>query len=240
MPPTDWKLIVFSSGWAYVHIPEAGPPFHVRLRPEPSGRIVVERVHVAVSDGVTSEHLRAIPLARVEAAANAPEVQEHLRTRFFRELQTLWDADKHYWEAMTDAAHSPLGEPSQPDDAGGFDVFAAARQHSLRLDVPSERRKPDSFYRAVADAYAHAASLERRPAVMLAEANDVPVTTVHRWVKEARRRGLMTQGQRTKEGDVGAIAQTVDEIQEGPLGAALDDLAGRQPDTDESTQGDGS
>ena len=38
-----------------------------------------------------------------------------------------------------------------------------------------------------------------RPAVELATANDVPVSTVHAWIKEARRRGLEPYGQRIPE-----------------------------------------
>ncbi len=39
-----------------------------------------------------------------------------------------------------------------------------------------------------------------RPAVELAEVNGVPVTTAHRWVKEARRRGFLPPGRKGRRG----------------------------------------
>jgi len=62
---------------------------------------------------------------------------------------------------------------------------------SLRLQVPSARKRPDSFYQQVAERFLWLTEKGRKPAVELAEANGVPVTTVHRWVKEARRRGIL-------------------------------------------------
>lgn len=63
---------------------------------------------------------------------------------------------------------------------------------ALKLDVPTDGgRKPDTFYRAVGDAFSWLASTSKRPAEELAEINDVAVTTVHRWVREARSRGAL-------------------------------------------------
>jgi hypothetical protein len=76
------------------------------------------------------------------------------------------------------------------------EVIAAvgpARPVRPRYRLPSRPRGryPDGFYDALAGAY-HWAVLERRaPAQTIAEVNDVPVTTVHRWIREARRRGLL-------------------------------------------------
>lgn len=59
--------------------------------------------------------------------------------------------------------------------------------------------RPDGrehFYRMVAEAYRSAAAESSRPAILLAEENGVPVETVRRWVKEARRRGHLTRGRK--------------------------------------------
>jgi hypothetical protein len=67
----------------------------------------------------------------------------------------------------------------------------------LRLSVPEgPGRKPDRFYQRVAEAYGYLAETTHAPAAELAELNDVPLTTVHRWVKEARVRGFLAPGQR--------------------------------------------
>lgn len=75
-----------------------------------------------------------------------------------------------------------------------------------RPPKPPGRRKPlgrpeaakdrDAFYQAVAFHYRSAATQSGRPAMVLAEENDVPVETVRRWVKEARRRGHLSPGRK--------------------------------------------
>jgi hypothetical protein len=61
------------------------------------------------------------------------------------------------------------------------------------------RRKPDRFYEQIAERFAYLATVSPRPAMELAKANGVPVTTVHGWVKEARRRGLLAAGERARK-----------------------------------------
>ncbi|WP_426573861.1 hypothetical protein [Aquihabitans sp. McL0605] len=72
-------------------------------------------------------------------------------------------------------------------------VPAKLREHA----VPGY---PDEFYEVVARAYRLLAADSSRPVVDIAEANDVPVTTAQRWVKEARRRELLPPGRRGKAG----------------------------------------
>ena len=52
----------------------------------------------------------------------------------------------------------------------------------------------------MATAYRHLAATSSRPVGELADANDVPVSTAQRWVKEARRRGLLAPGHPGKAG----------------------------------------
>jgi hypothetical protein len=69
------------------------------------------------------------------------------------------------------------------------------------MDIP---RGPglNAFYEAVAAAYRWLVVIKgsRRPALDLAEKNGVPVTTVHRWIAEARRRGVLEPGVRGRAG----------------------------------------
>ena len=72
----------------------------------------------------------------------------------------------------------------------------------LKLRVPEGGKKPDSFYEQLAARWTWLTITRprggrHRPASELAEANGVPVSTVHRWVKEARRRGILGPGSRT-------------------------------------------
>jgi hypothetical protein len=62
------------------------------------------------------------------------------------------------------------------------------------------RGYPDAFYDSVAGAYRNLVATSKKPVSELAAANDVPVTTAQRWVKEARRRGLLAPGHPGKSG----------------------------------------
>jgi len=82
---------------------------------------------------------------------------------------------------------------------------SAAKRHTTariagRLRSNAVQGYPDAFYEAVASIYRHLSATSSRPVGDLAEANDVPVTTAQRWVKEARRRGLLAPGQPGKAG----------------------------------------
>ena len=78
--------------------------------------------------------------------------------------------------------------PPSPNRVGSPMRSSTSSQH-CSLDVPAGR-KPDGFYRRVAAVYAELALLSRRPATDMAEASGVSAAGSHRWVAEARRRGI--------------------------------------------------
>lgn len=69
-----------------------------------------------------------------------------------------------------------------------------------KLRVPTTNPKPPKFYEEVARAYRELAAEGNRPAVELAEANGVPLSTAHRWVKRARELGFLPPGQKGRRG----------------------------------------
>lgn len=83
----------------------------------------------------------------------------------------------------------------------GENRWLESKRPSMKLRIPTTRKKPNSFYQGVA--YRQGWLVDegvRNPASVIAEANDVPVTTVHRWIKEARARGLLPAGQKGRAG----------------------------------------
>jgi hypothetical protein len=62
---------------------------------------------------------------------------------------------------------------------------------NLQIADPGGYRKPDDFYASVAERFLWLASVSRCPAKNLAAANGVSVGAVHRWVREAKARGLL-------------------------------------------------
>lgn len=157
------RLVPRDDGWhAWVEADGAlaGRRVAIRVRVEPGddGRLHIVDLHVAGE--VSAEVLRAVPVGRIEASANA---QLH--------------------------ASAP-GTPAR----------RASATIPERLRTTAVRGYPDAFYTAVASAYRHLAAATSRPVAELAAANDVPVTTAQRWVKEARRRGLLAPGRPGKAG----------------------------------------
>ena len=125
-----------------------------------------------------------------------------------------------FWRRRTEEPAAPVrevGEPVDPDlvDPSWEPLFPSFEPHTtmtnatqirrlpngvvvvrlwpgaLKIEIPDERRRSDDFYLQVAGAFSVASAMGQRPAVRIADANGVPVSTVHRWVKEARRRGVM-------------------------------------------------
>lgn len=160
-----------------------GPTVYVRAARRPDGRIVVGEMQVVGKDGaLTAEDLRAVPLRAIEAHLNGLRLDQIARQEAER--------------AEVDEATAAWRQTAVP----GIDLRPPSRRPALRIKVPPGRRRPDAFYASVARAYTSLAARHRRPAAELAEINDVPVTTVHRWIKEARARGLLPPGAPGKAG----------------------------------------
>jgi hypothetical protein len=134
------------------------------------GRLRVDALFVA-SPTLDSGMLRRISIPAFEAWANTPVGREAMGRVFSR-------------TAAQRAADL------RPGSVG---------RKRARLKVPPGA-KPDGFYKRVAEVYRELAGWSNRPAVELAKANDVPVSTAHRWVKEARRRGHLPPGRKGRRG----------------------------------------
>jgi hypothetical protein len=170
-------------GWAAFHSAETRQ-HHVLLRfgPEtssPDAAIEIRELHIAAGDGsaFNSPFLRTVPLSRIVAAVNRPGVAEQIRPML-----------------------GPVNMIMSGHVAGSSGMWAwqlpprekvPLQPKRLHVKDPGTRRKPDDFYRRVAEVYLEQASISDKPAQRIAAANGVPKTTVHRWLKEARRRGLL-------------------------------------------------
>jgi hypothetical protein len=119
--------------------------------------------------------LRTIPWDRIQAAVNQPAHRETL-ARLLPPANLIMDSPPGKSVAWTLRPQHPVElPPPQP-----------------RLDIiPQGYRKPDDFYRQVAERFLQLATISGRPAQELAEANGVKPTTVHRWIREAKDRGLL-------------------------------------------------
>jgi hypothetical protein len=92
------------------------------------------------------------------------------------------------------------GNPPRDASPLGWETTDLARAVPRAAPTPASRGRPDRFYREVAEVYLDYAQVSHRPAADLASTHQVPVTTAHRWVKEARRRGFLPPGRPGKTG----------------------------------------
>ena len=87
---------------------------------------------------------------------------------------------------------------------GGVDKAARGGRSKPQIAAKLRKSTPqgytDAFYDAVAIAYRGLVGTSSRPIGELATANEVPVTTAQRWVREARRRGKLPPGRPGKAG----------------------------------------
>lgn len=212
--PQDLALRIGGGGWVMAQVGPDEAPFFVRVRPNDAGRLEPVELHVAPSMRIDSELLcRRLPLPRVEAAVNAPAQRKKILAKLSspgpsgfltsveREFHKHFETEKlrRLGEAVERVARRVVAEKH-----GVFPVTPAVRE-LVGDAVPAGKKRPDSFYQAVAEWYSALAAETNRPATAIAEAFiaeglQVPVTTVHRWVKRARELGFLGPGQKGRRG----------------------------------------
>jgi hypothetical protein len=169
-------------GWVYYDSGEPGEEVFIRFGEDEGGRLFIRDLRIARAEGISTVTLRSLPLGQIEAMANSPELAEVLREtiRIPRPDEML--SDERFWGERAAAGPVPLEVPPEVRRAFGL------------LDIPKTKKYPDDFYREVALIYSRFARWRRDPAEEIARKNNVLPSTVHRWLREARRRGLLPPG----------------------------------------------
>lgn len=156
------------------------------------------------NDRLDARTLREIPLGEITRWVNAPDVCQHVLARMELpgpDLSTLASfyatsfgsrAPDHWVRRSFEAQVRDSGEPiAPPARRYGLAVERRSATSLHRLRVPTSRPYPDEFYARIATAHSEGATRND-----IAQATGVPPTTVDRWVKEARRRGLLAPSRR--------------------------------------------
>lgn len=243
MQAVAWfEMAVGNRGWVRVNHPELPGWLYVRFEDDDRGRLRPRDVFVEGSDApLGAAHLRAVPLADLEAWVNGDEeASAGVRSRLAMagpDLRTLaaafststpvhrsrgetgsaaglrgrthWvalslvsqfkDENLREWGVLDEGERMPrpaVPKPRRPPVPPDWD--ATAERVTIRR--PEGRALPDDFLADVAHAYTVLARDGQKPAPVIAAEADVPVTTVHRWIKEARRRGLLAPARRGATG----------------------------------------
>jgi hypothetical protein len=175
-PGSGWTYQAAGGGWL-LGSNQQTDRVAVRFAKNEAGRWEPVELRMDADRPLDSTMLRRVPLASMESAANGI-ARENLAERLH------WDEPPPHWRPPS-LQPGQLWNPKAP---------------RLRAKVPPGAKKDDTFYQRVAALYSQRAAQSSRPAVEMANANGVPVTTVHRWVKEARRRGFLPPGQKGRRG----------------------------------------
>ena len=134
------------------------------------------------------ESIRTIPFARLEAALNRSVYAAMLNRRAADPMLPGDDpppTTREIWAIKAPELENPLSWLKRPTPTPN-------PKPPIRFNI-TEGKRPDKFYSAVADAFLWlTAAGDQAAAPALAEANHVPPTTVYRWLKEARERGVLS------------------------------------------------
>lgn len=204
-------LVIGNGGWVLFEGRDLPIPVYARFALATSGRLEVHELYIAGNGRLSSGVLRSLPLPLLETLANEPGARDGIMSRLgtpgpdlrrlAAHLQTTPGPKVAHWVARSMRAQvKGSGEPQAPMPRRKPWRPQVMQVPDLRVAVPKTVPYPDEFYVAIADAYRFLALVSARPAVELADANNVPPSTTRRWIKEARRRGLLAPGQKGRAG----------------------------------------
>jgi len=183
-------------------------------------RLAVSELYFGRDNGITATALRQIPIADIEASVNHETLRSYVISRLDLPGVDLATAASFYahtfgkhpghwvgdmlWSQYDPAFFEGTGieppkRPTRPRKGRPVEVESLAEP---RLTIPTSTPYPDAFYRQVARVYASLAAAHRNPAALIFDANPTieNVTTVHRWVRVCRSKGLLPPAQRGKAG----------------------------------------
>ena len=198
-----------NGGWARQDDPDLPGEIYVRFSLH-DGRLKVVELYLSPDEPIDSTLLRGLKIGRIEAWANDPEtrgiISDSLNTpgpdlrRLASYFSTSFGKRPSHWVAQSMAAQVEGSGVEQPPIVAGPVSGRGTRRKFARLNLPEGNRYPDSFYKQVSEIYGNLSQFTDRPVLEIAEANGVPATTAHRWIKEARRRGFLGPGRKGKTG----------------------------------------
>jgi hypothetical protein len=206
-------LVTFSygsDGWVSFPLdhPDASGGLHVRIRNR-DGRLIITELFLHAPE-VTPEMVRGISVSRLLAAVNLAGASVSDTAPAETAGPQIQARTVGVTKAM--AQVTALVTPGVTGDDAPDPTLAQIRARTPRNVAPETHRPerprltrpdgaaPEEFYPRVAAAYAQYTPRTRAPAKQIAAEAGVPVTTAHRWIREARRRGFLPPAKKGKAG----------------------------------------
>lgn len=159
----------------------------VRVKPDDTGRYRIDELHMfSTGEPVTAERLRALRVSAIESILNLPEERAALEARLDEKrrgkmFETFVDSFRREFDDRHTRTTTPVAQTA---------TFTWESTAS-KLSPPVRRGYPDEFYVSVADVYRDALRHGGRPIAAVVAETGVSRSKAARWVKEARRRGLL-------------------------------------------------
>lgn len=171
----EW-LAVGQDNWALWHHPESTSVAFIHFgRLGPGAPIPIDAVHflrLSSHFRLQANDLRLLALGRVQSMAFDPDIEPLLNgSRPTEDLPIL----------------NPELVSAEDAKARCEQIPERNRTSSLVLSVPPKGQRDRFFYEILDAVYRRAASQSSHPAKDIADANDVPVSTVHSWLKAMRK-----------------------------------------------------
>lgn len=210
-----WEIDVRPGGWLRLRERNGGPSvyLHYLIKGTPRReRLELQSVvmRAGPNEALSGRTWRRIPLSEIEKALTVTLLhdmpdeynrrgQAQARDAFTAGLEAFTvgreikppslDTLDEYFEATADIATMFFGPmPSGMLVSDGAEGLPPGRIPHIK---PPEGRLTDDFLKDVADAYRWVTDANESPSPAIAQMADVPVRTVHRWVYEARKRGIL-------------------------------------------------
>jgi hypothetical protein len=182
--------------WIAAPGPLDGGGMRIRVTPQANGRRLITGVYVFGPE-VTASVLQEVPVSRLDLYLNLSDRKLPFLVTL-DEISRLGDMGLTAHEAKPGMTVEDL--EALNGSATLEPLTPSPRPKREQLTRPGKNTDPAVFYAKVAEIYREYALLGHAPAVRMHEEADVPVTTVHRWVREARRRGFLPPGRKGKAG----------------------------------------
>lgn len=189
-----WQIDVRPFGWTRLRDDGGGPTVYIQYAVPDSGRAARLDMQTVVMEAGVEEPLsgrtwRRIPLTTVEQLLtyDIEETQGVFNSPCEAPAPSL-DSLREFFDA-TENKYLTIKTPQL--DVRISDGGEGEPKGKLPVVRPPDGRLTEDFLNDVADAYRWFTAAGRPPAPSISETSKVPVRTVHRWIYEARKRGIL-------------------------------------------------